>query len=190
MNQRPYFFLLCSILAYASAGIAPTSCVAQVSYDFVRSESGTVLARLELSTIPVDFTGIQSLTFTPAGEDFFGFGPEYTGTFDQGFSEFIDDGIGGLGRPINASAVAAEDISGVPSSSKYTTAPDASFSIRIGTEEGTDILVFAFNQGAGLVPAAFVDFRLVPEPTTGILCALATLFGISNHRRLKRKTGH
>ena len=42
-----------------------------------------VLARLTLSDLPATENEFVSLTFTPRGQDWFGFGPTYTGVFDE-----------------------------------------------------------------------------------------------------------
>lgn len=73
---------------------------AQIRFHFVESEVDEVVAQLQLAALPAQFDDLVELEFTDFGQEVFGLGDIYQGTFDMmifDHGEFIYDGRGGLG---------------------------------------------------------------------------------------------
>lgn len=102
---------------------------ASLLYNFEEKGTGTVLAILELASLPATHTEVLGLTFTPAGQKIFGFGETYPGTFDTTGgdtpAQMIADGIGGLRSTSAGEGTGFVDHIDPPSS---TTTPMYSFS--------------------------------------------------------------
>ena len=85
------------ILIAISIATTSTCAYAQFSYDFVSNSDGNpILGTLEISSFPGRHPQIVSLSFTPQGDQIFGFGAEYDGTFSDSFGLFDQDGNKGL----------------------------------------------------------------------------------------------
>ena len=89
--------LVPKMMLIAVIGLETSPALASVAYDFVQDGSGSVLATLELSSLPARHTEVVGLTFTAAGNAIFGLGQGlYSGSFDATLDVFADDGLSGL----------------------------------------------------------------------------------------------
>lgn len=84
----------------------PAVAQAQFKFDFIEDRTSETIATLELAQLSSNVEDVLSLSFKEAGQELFGFGPVYEGTFDGFFSpedgsRFILDkdefGVVGLG---------------------------------------------------------------------------------------------
>ena len=153
---------------------------ATLFYNLEEDGTGTVLATLHLAGLPADHTDVLGLTFTPAGESIFGFGPIYPGTFDDTSghpspppAQIIDDGLGGLGAFDN-NFLFISDSDPPPSTVSSLTR----FSIVAHEIPGSDALFIDADPDI----LAFGDWRVVPEPTTSALVLATTLFFVCRCR--------
>ncbi|MAT70346.1 MAG: hypothetical protein CMJ58_12575 [Planctomycetaceae bacterium] len=187
---------------------------AAATYEFVDSDTGQVLARLELRQLPATAPDVLSLTFTAAGEATLGYGGGYAGTFDgmdlfdttamPVFGQpppvytgpppaFIDDGLGGLG-PYTATNYEWIFDSDPPLATVDAANAVVRVSLRVGSVAGLDGIsidrdIKFGGDGTFLGAVAWGDWRLhaVPEPSA-VTLALA-LLGVAatrlGHRRRK-----
>ena len=66
--------------------LLPTVAQAQLVFDFIEDGTSETIATLELAQLSPNVEDILSLSFSEAGQDLFGYGPVYEGTFDGFFS--------------------------------------------------------------------------------------------------------
>lgn len=135
---------------------------ASLFYNYEEDSTGTVLATLELASLPATHAEVLELTFTPAGQAIFGFGGTYLGTFDTTDgdtpAQLIADGIGGL-RSTTVGAVSFFSDQDPPSS--LVTTPEL-FSVYATDVSGHDgIVLFGLPES----PVSSGDWRAVPEPS-------------------------
>lgn len=135
---------------------------ASLLYNYEEDGTGTVLATLELASLPATHTEVLGLTFTPAGQAMFGFGETYLGTFDTTGgdtpAQMIADGIGGLAST-TVDAVSFFSDQDPPSS--LVTTPEL-FSVYATDVSGHDgIVLFGVPES----PVSTGDWRAVPEPS-------------------------
>ncbi len=143
---------------------------ASVLYDFQQAGTATVLATLELSSVPANETHIAGLTFTPAGDAIFGFGSTYSGTFDTSNGAFADDGVGGLQGGIDYGGIfAATMTDNDPPASTVFPGPFAFSPILdlYADSRPDEDVIHMYPNGPGS-PLAYVsgNWRQVPEPAT------------------------
>lgn len=156
---------------------------AQLLYDFLEDGTGTLLATLELSSLPATHEEVVALTFTPQGEVILGFGPTYDGGFDVTSGSFVADGAGGLTGSVDGSSI----FDFTPEQSILL--PNGTFLFRLDANPPGSPLDFmtAFPEiGIGNPIGASGNWRLVPEPSLTGLCLIAVLFGVPTTRRRKR----
>jgi hypothetical protein len=135
---------------------------ASLFYDYEEDGTGTVLATLELASLPATHTEVLGLTFTPAGQAIFGFGETYLGTFDTTVgdtpAQMIADGIGGL-RSTTVGAVSSFNDLDPPSSLVITPEHFSVYATDVSGHDG--IVLFGFPES----PVSTGDWRAVPEPS-------------------------
>lgn len=150
------------------------SCQARHLYDFVESDTGDVLATLELARLPAIHLDVVSLKFTPQGLAFqpFGevFGPVYDGDFDvisrQAVGEIFPRNLGCSDCTRATSTIITDG--------DHPTL--RSFSLRFNNRTGADRM---------FISSPLIDFgpsgdwlRQVPEPTACNLFSTAALVGL------------
>lgn len=172
-------FRLTSLFVLVTLLVAPAH--AQYRFDLVQDDS-TVLATLTLGSFSTDVPDIVSLTFSDAGEDLFGFGPTYTGTFDdfspqEDAAQFIltGDGLGLTGRTSNfGTGVTAFDAD-PPSSARLPESPSSvevfAFEL-VGADDGIRIRYRESPEGLTQTIVGFGEWTLVPEPSSSVLASL------------------
>ena len=153
---------------------------AALFYDFVEWESGNVLATLQLSSLPASHWEVLGLTFTPAGQAKFGYGPIYQGEFDDSYNWFVDDGSGGIGyAQFGPHEYWARIVDHNPPPSSFGTPWIVSLSASIGSDE---ILIHPIGSGPedSIVHGQWL---LIPEPTSASISLATILFAIGLRRR-------
>jgi hypothetical protein len=157
---------------------------ASLFYDFEEDGTGTVLATLELASLPATHTEVLGLTFTLAGQAVFGYGPTYVGVFDTSIFAFVDDGSGGLESSYSPS-IRASLLDQNPPFSPIAAGGNA-FELIAGravVEPLDEMLMGGFVYGD--VPDAYGDWVVVPEPSCLVLAVSAVLVGVGVGRRRK-----
>ena len=81
--------LACFFQSVVALVIVSSNSSAQLLYEFEESGTESILATLELSSLPASHSEIVGLMFTPAGDMIFGMGPVYIGTFDTSSSFLV-----------------------------------------------------------------------------------------------------
>ena len=171
-----FVIVLAMLCSYASA---------EFVFDLVQDDE-SVLATLTLADLSSDPADIVRLEFSETGQELFGFGPIYGGTFDQlsGADDHTRfalefDGIGLTGRADNLTFVVSASDSDPPPTS-------LDISPAIVTIIATDVIgspdaIRLGYRDPGLASIQYVDgfgnWRLVPEPSTmpGTLICLGLL---------------
>lgn len=162
------------LLLLALAGTANAS---TLSYDFYEAHSNQAIGRLELARLPAKHTEVVSLTFTPAGEEMFGFGPVYLGGFDVSFGGgLLDDGAGGLTADSCCSPIA--DFTPPPPAEEFV----LGVFFNDGAPEDDFMRAVLNNQPRPVL--ALGEWRIIPEP--GGLALLLAFAGICLVRRMTR----
>lgn len=129
------------------------------SFEFISSD-GEALATIEFSELPASLTEFVSLTFTPTGEEIFGFGSVYTGEFDAlespgNGSRFVTNALDGtLGGIDNDGVQVVSLVDRDPPTSEAFTLE--TFAITAALERADSIGTTDFFVGG--------EFRPVPEP--------------------------
>lgn len=146
---------------------------ATLFYNFEEVGTGTVLATLELASLPATHTEVLGLTFTPAGQAFFGFGETYQGSFDTSVGDspaaMVDDGFGGL-RSTRVGDVSFLTDNDPPSSA--TAGVLSSFALSASSTPGRDSMIGHiefFRRG---------DWRAIPEASSLVLAVSSVLIGV------------
>ena len=156
-------------------------CQAQLSYEFIDAEESTVLATLELSALPAGIDEFLTLRFTDAGEDLFGLGSVYAGTFDHMThhrSEFQEDRFspGGLaGRDAFGSEFATMIDDDPPLSAAFP-GPHEQFSLFASPWEQLDHIRLLNEDDTEIYRVG--DWQLVPEPHPSTLTFILFLLGV------------
>lgn len=168
------------IMACVATAVMTSSCEAQLFYDFVHGGTGDVLATLELTALPATHEEIVGLTFTPAGETFFGYVSPYAGVFDSTQEPWEDDGAGGLTAPSGGSKIFDVD---PPASSLHPNGGTFRFSMGVAPDPGHDS--FSVDPDSFSDPEILTvgDWRLVPEPSALLLFCLGALGAAALGRR-------
>ena len=155
------------ILLPLTVGLLTFCCAARADslvYDFEQEGTRTVLAQLELLTLPATHEEVIGLTFTPTGQEFFGYDfAMYPGTFDINCFPFIDDGMGGLtGEEYCFTDPPYIQSSDPPQSSL---APLTKSFLITAFDVDTLDLWLADDDDTNFFVTATGDWRIVPEPT-------------------------
>jgi|GEM_PF-3997796 len=149
---------------------------AQTEYQFERENSGEVLAILRLSSLPATHNEILSLSFTPAGEALYGFGPNYAGAFDttddRGDSVTVADN--GSGELLCIDCNQVQQVSFIDNDPPPATGgfPDAIFSINLFDDVST------LTRNGTPFRAAGNWVIAVPEPSSMSVCIGLALMAI------------
>ncbi len=199
-------------LTYVIVTTMTVSSEAQIFYNFERSSDlgqttdGIVLAKLELSSLPASHAEIVGLTFTPAGETEFGFGPTYNGVFDSSTGSLIDDGNGTLISAGSSSFSSFLDDIDPPETSRFVSDDGlgtASFDFVVAGStdpDRTGLVVFNTHVYVQLPFVGVVAqplsqgplgyWRAVPEPSSIalMLSAFLGLFFVRSNRMQRQRT--
>jgi hypothetical protein len=177
------------LLTCLSVALMCTRTEAALLYDFEEEGTGTVLATLELASLPATHNQVLGLTFTPEGQAVFGYGPTYPGTFDFTVRLFVDDGVGGLTCPDGVGNAWIND--DAPPAGLYEVLPNsAMFGLGTGFDPGgPDYMVLKMlSPWVGGSPYVIRPgwWVVVPEPTCLALVVGAVIVGTGVGRRRKR----
>ena len=145
-------------------------------YDFVQGDGGAVLATLELPGLPATHDDVVSLTFTPEGMGIFGLGSPYMGAFELTNpveSEVVEKSPGLLG------------CTGCTTDTQFidSTPPIGfEFILQFSNQDNGSEIRFSTDDTAQLVNA-FGEWQLIPEPSSLLLWALASMGMLVSRRR-------
>ena len=175
--------------------VVPKMVHAGFLYDFIENaaEGSRVIARLELASLPATESEFVSLTFTPLGEQIFGYS-SYPGTFDRMSAERAVF-VGYLNPACPACDLEAfNDDDGSQLASMIDNDPPLSslpdlestmfFELQASTFDGFDNIRLRYRDKAGsqIHVVAAGDWRSVPEPSgfllsfLPVLCSLHVVF--------------
>lgn len=151
-------------------------------YDFVETDTGTVLATIELASLPATHNEVVSLTF-PIDDpgNFIDLPSPYPGVFTHTTGSFVDDGINGL----TGGSISDRDPPRIPAFDGTLTGH-----LTLGASEGGGVLHFDVDVAR---PGGAVDlydypglWTLVPEPTSLTLLVSAGCLALALRQRHPR----
>jgi hypothetical protein len=138
---------------------------ATLLYNFEQEGTGTVLATLELDSLPASHSQVVSLDLSTEGVSIFGFSSPYAGSFDTSVGTFIADGLGGLeGSGDSAIATLVDNDPAIVDAVAFTLTADDNI--------GLDQIEIYFGPDSSPI-SELGDWVAVPEPSTLILAAFA-----------------
>jgi hypothetical protein len=187
--------LNCAVLISILSSLS-TAAHGQLAYNFT-SDAGPVLATIEFTQLPGDHNDVASLIFTAAGDEVFGFGSEYLGTFDrmgQDTIGFMDEEgmlVGanfdlGFGADMHDDDPPESSLAGVQTTTRFTI--DAN---NVINPPNVDRMILEYVDTAGMPQTInqFGSWFVVPEPDSMVAATLAALAvsGFVTARRLALK---
>ena len=177
MIKQHQLTIVRTLVTIGLLAIASSRVEARLTYEFVETPTGDVLATLELLSLPATHVDVVSLRLSPAGRTVFGFAPSYTPEIFNGTREFMDDGNNGLaGR---ATLVDANP----PLSIFHENDGTDLFGVSAMLEADADTIVaLPYNRALAENIVRSGNWVLVPEPS-GILASVVAAILLAFSRR-------